>query len=103
MKPPAEYHAPWVQDRIIAEGTRDQIIAWLCWNDPNGVYRDQDSTAEGYAALTRDRAADIMRSQIGPHPLETVIPRISDKAANDANIAGIDRLVHTDKYRHVVA
>lgn len=31
------------------------------------------------------------------------IPRMADRAANDANIAAIDRLCRTQKYRHIVA
>jgi len=64
MRPPAENQAPRVQERILIEGTREQIIAWLVWNDPNGIYTDEDSAAEGYAVLTRVRAAQIMREQL---------------------------------------
>ena len=63
VKPPALFHAPWFQYETIRAGTREEIIAWLCWNDPNGVYLDQDSVAEGYATLTRDRASEIMQEQ----------------------------------------
>lgn len=33
----------------------------------------------------------------------TVIPSMSDRAANDANLAAIDRQVRTEKYHHIVA
>ena len=33
----------------------------------------------------------------------SLIPRVADKVANDANIASIDRLVKTPKYHHIVA
>ncbi|MFY8185197.1 MAG: hypothetical protein ACOVLD_03940 [Bacteroidia bacterium] len=26
--------------------SREQLIEWLCWNDPNGVYRDEESMSE---------------------------------------------------------
>lgn len=61
---PAEYHAPWVQSRIVSDGTREQIIAWLVWNDPNGCYTDEDSLAEGFERLTRQRAVEIMKAQL---------------------------------------
>ena len=31
--------------------TRDELIAFLVWNDPNGVYTDEDSEAEGIPPL----------------------------------------------------
>lgn len=34
---------------------------------------------------------------------DAVIPSLSDKAASKANMEAIDRMVHTDRYRHVVA
>jgi hypothetical protein len=67
----AEYRAPWVQDRIVSVGTREQIIAWLVWNDPNGCYSDEDSEAEVYVKLTRESASQIMRRQIGPRVNES--------------------------------
>jgi hypothetical protein len=33
----------------------------------------------------------------------SVIPKVSDRAANDANLAAIDRLVRTQKYHHIIA
>lgn len=64
MKGPIEYQTPWLQQRLLTEGTREQLIVWLCWNDPNGVYRDRDCDAEGISRLTLERARDIMRDQI---------------------------------------
>ena len=29
-----------------ATPTREQLIAWLCWCDPNGCYSDEDCAAE---------------------------------------------------------
>lgn len=64
MKRPLQFHSPSFQEWLIREGTREQIIVWLCWNDPNGVYTDDDSQAEGYHPLTRERAAEIMSRQV---------------------------------------
>jgi hypothetical protein len=36
--------------------TRDQLLAFLVWNDPNGVYTDEDSEAEDYRPLTLETA-----------------------------------------------
>ena len=39
----------------VSQLNRDQLIAFLVWNDPNGVYTDADSEAEGYELLTLER------------------------------------------------
>jgi hypothetical protein len=44
--------------------TRDQLIAWLVWNDPNGCYRDDDAEEEGFDVLTRETALDIVLRQL---------------------------------------
>jgi len=44
--------------------TRDEAIAWLCWNDPNGCYTDADAAAEGFDPLTADDARALVRDQI---------------------------------------
>ncbi|MBM4089560.1 MAG: DUF935 family protein, partial [Planctomycetes bacterium] len=51
-----------IQDWIASEGSRNQIIEWLVWNDPNGVYTDTDSLAEGWEPLSEDGARSLMRS-----------------------------------------
>lgn len=52
------------QQDILNNGTREQVIAWLAWNDANGVYTDEDSEAEGFAPLTLEQARDYMRTQM---------------------------------------
>lgn len=52
------------QQDILAKGTREQIIAWLEWNDPNGVYSDEASAAEGLDPIPLEQARDYMRAQI---------------------------------------
>lgn len=36
--------------------SRLDLIGWLAWNDPNGVYRDEDCFAEGWEPMTLDEA-----------------------------------------------
>jgi len=55
---------PFVQLDILENGTRNDVINWLCWNDRNGCYRDDDAIAEGYDPLTLEQAREIMRGQI---------------------------------------
>lgn len=31
---------------IVDTNSRESLIAWLCWNDRNGCYTDEDSIAE---------------------------------------------------------
>ncbi len=45
---------------LLAEGSREEIIEWLVWNDGNGVYTDEDSVAEGYEPLTLEHARNLM-------------------------------------------
>ena len=49
---------------ILENGTRNDVINWLCWNDRNGCYRDDDAIAEGQDPLTLEQAREIMRGQI---------------------------------------
>jgi len=34
------------ESRKSSEMTREELIAWLEWNDPDGTYRDEDAIAE---------------------------------------------------------
>ena len=55
------FHEPEIQRWLLEQGTRQQIIVWLIWNDPNGIYTDRDSEAEGYPSLTIATARAAMR------------------------------------------
>ncbi len=46
--------------------TRDQVIEWLCWNDPNGIYRDEEYKADDQSekVLTLDEVKEMMIRQI---------------------------------------
>ena len=43
--------------------TREQCIAWLCWNDRNGCYSDADCRAEWGGVMTRDEAHESVIEQ----------------------------------------
>jgi len=58
------YYDSFVQLDILENGTRNDVINWLCWNDRNGCYRDDDAITEGYDPLTLEQARDIMRRWI---------------------------------------
>lgn len=63
LKPPLEYHDPEFQQRLLQTGTREELIAWLCWNDPNGIYADAASCAEDRPPLPLELARQILRDQ----------------------------------------
>ena len=44
--------------------TREDIIEWLMWNDPNGVYEDSQSLKELGNIITREEALEIMFRQV---------------------------------------
>lgn len=62
MKHPNNSEA--VQTNILTNGTREQVLEWLQWNDANGVYTDEASEAEGLEPLTLDDARNYMRAQM---------------------------------------
>ena len=44
--------------------TREELINWLCWNDRNGVYKDEDSLREFENILSKNEAVQIITKQI---------------------------------------
>lgn len=48
----------------VASMSREEIIDWLSWNDPNGVYHDEQSIAELGRPVTKPEAEEIMLRQI---------------------------------------
>lgn len=45
---------------LLQNGTRQQLIDWLAWNDANGCYTDEDCRNEGLQLLTHDEARSIL-------------------------------------------
>jgi hypothetical protein len=43
---------------------RQDIIQWLAWNDPNGVYRDEQSLKELGNIMSREEGLEIMLRHI---------------------------------------
>ena len=60
----ALYQSEDFQHAILEAADRDAIISWLCWNDRNGCYTDEDCKAEGLKPMPVDLAQAIMRRQI---------------------------------------
>jgi hypothetical protein len=44
--------------------SRLDLIEWLCWNDRNGVYRDDQSLQEFDNILGKEEAIEIITRQI---------------------------------------
>lgn len=44
--------------------SRSELIDWLCWNDRNGVYTDDDSLREFGNILSKERAIYIITEMI---------------------------------------
>lgn len=44
--------------------SRLELIAWLCWNDPNGVYNDDQSLLEFNNVVSKEEAIEIITRQI---------------------------------------
>jgi len=43
--------------------SRDDIIEWLMWNDPNGIYDDEQSLKELGNKMSREEGIEIMLRQ----------------------------------------
>jgi hypothetical protein len=50
--------------RFLMETPREEIIDWLQWNDPNGVYRDEDSMREFDNILSKEEGIEIIKRQV---------------------------------------
>ena len=44
--------------------SRLDLIEWLCWNDRNGVYRDEDSLREFGNTVSKELGIEIITKQI---------------------------------------
>lgn len=43
---------------------REELITWLSWNDPNGVYRDDESMAELGNIMTYEEGIQLVVKQV---------------------------------------
>lgn len=43
---------------------RKAIIEWLTWNDPNGIYQDDQSLSELGNIMSRDEGIEILLRQV---------------------------------------
>jgi hypothetical protein len=44
--------------------TRLDLIEWLCWNDRNGIYKDEQSLQEFGNTVSKEEAIEIITKQI---------------------------------------
>lgn len=51
-------------DSFLKLAAREEIIDWLQWNDPNGVYRDEQSMAEFGNICSKEEAIEIVKRQV---------------------------------------
>lgn len=48
----------------LSSWSRSELIDWLCWNDRNGVYTDEDSLREFGNILSKERAVEIIAEML---------------------------------------
>lgn len=53
-------------ERFLMLTPREEIIDWLQWNDPSGIYRDKDSLVEFGNILTKKEGIEIIKRQLDP-------------------------------------
>ena len=49
---------------FLIHASREEIIEWLQWNDPNGIYRDEQSLSEFGSICSEQEGIDIIINQI---------------------------------------
>lgn len=58
------YRNPVFQRLLLATGSREELIWWLVWNDPSGIWANEDSSAGGWRAITLRAARATMKKMI---------------------------------------
>jgi hypothetical protein len=48
----------------LSSWSRLDLIEWLCWNDRNGVYKDEESLQEFGNTVSKEEAIEIITRQI---------------------------------------
>jgi hypothetical protein len=76
--------------RLTAESTRETLIAWLQWNDPNGSYTDELADIEGFDPMDLPTAWDALREMV-----ESATPREVNAKCDTAS--GCRGAVHSPK------
>ena len=51
-------------ESFLLHASREEIIDWLQWNDPNGVYRDEQSMDEFGNVVSKEEGIEIIMRQI---------------------------------------
>lgn len=51
--------------RLTHSMSREDLIEWLSWNDPNGIYRDDQSLKELGNIMSREEGIEILLKQCG--------------------------------------
>lgn len=47
-----------VRHRLLTTWTRQDMIDWLCWNDRNGIWTDEDMRREDMDPMSEEEAVD---------------------------------------------
>ena len=53
-----------VLEKELNSWSRLDLIEWLCWNDHNGVYKDDESLQEFGNTVSKEEAIEIITRQI---------------------------------------
>ena len=51
--------------------SREDLIEWLSWNDPNGIYDDEHSLKELGNIMTHDEGLEILIRQVEENRVQT--------------------------------
>jgi hypothetical protein len=51
-------------ETLLNSWSRLELIEWLCWNDRNGVYKDDESLQEFGNTVSKEEAIEIITRQI---------------------------------------
>lgn len=51
-------------DKELNSWARLDLIEWLCWNDRNGIYKDEQSLQEFGNTVSKEEAIEIITRQI---------------------------------------
>jgi hypothetical protein len=53
-----------ILEKNLNSWTRLDLIEWLCWNDRNGIYKDEQSLQEFGNTVSKEEAIEIITRQI---------------------------------------